>query len=118
MQSVVLSVQFIFGDDWNDMPCPSRFLLSGNDVIPLKSRSLILVYLYKCTQSIQKQIVKYDIKSKYSEEYLTVDKVGIKWKLFSKEILLHVDVIPEDFTVTKVSGTVLLPRSQNNRTKK
>ena len=52
------------------------FLLSGNDVIFLKSRPLIFVYLYTCTQLIQKQIVKYNIKSKCPEEYSTVDKVG------------------------------------------
>ena len=34
------------------------------------------MYLYARTQSIQKQIVKYDIKSKYPEKYSTVDKVG------------------------------------------
>ena len=54
------------------------FLLSGNDVISLKLRPLIFVYLYTCTQLIQKQIVKYNIKSKYPEEYSTVDKVGVK----------------------------------------
>ena len=38
---------------------------------------MIFVHLYTCIQSIQKQIVEYDIKSgKYTEEYLTVDKVG------------------------------------------
>ena len=63
-------VRFIFGDDWNDEPCASR----------------IFVYLYtrtacNCkrisdrTKSIQKQIVEYNIKSKYPEEYSTVDKV-------------------------------------------
>ena len=34
------------------------------------------MYSYTRTQSIQKQIVKYDAKSKYPEEYSTVDKVG------------------------------------------
>ena len=52
------------------------FLLPGNDVISLEWRPLIFVYLYARTQSIQKQIVKYDIKSKYPEKYSTVDKVG------------------------------------------
>ena len=39
------------------------FLLFGNDVISLvlESRPLISVYLYTCTQPIQKQIVKYHI---------------------------------------------------------
>ena len=36
----------------------------------------MFVYLYTRTQSIQKQIVKYDTKGKYPEEYSTVDKVG------------------------------------------
>lgn len=38
----------------------------GNDVIiSLKSRPLTFVYLYTRTKSVQKQIVKYNIKSKY-----------------------------------------------------
>ena len=41
------------------------FFLFDNDVIFLKSRSLIL---YTHTQQIQKQTVKYNIKSKYLEE--------------------------------------------------
>ena len=52
------------------------FFLFGNDVISPKSRPLIFVYLYLHTQSIQKQIVEYDIKSKYPEEYSTIDNVG------------------------------------------
>ena len=35
-------------------------------------------------KSIRKQIVEYDIKSKYPEEYSTVDKVGIEKTLASK----------------------------------
>ena len=35
-------------------------------------------------KSIQKQIVEYDIKSKYPEEYSTVDKVGSEKTLASK----------------------------------
>ena len=34
------------------------------------------MYLYTRTQSIQKQIVEYDIKSKYPEEYLNFNEVG------------------------------------------
>ena len=34
------------------------------------------ICLYMHTQSIQKQIVEYNSKSKYPEEYSTVDKVG------------------------------------------
>ena len=49
-------------------------LLFCNDVVSLESRPLIFVYL--CTQSVQKQFVQYDIKSKYPEEYWHVDKVG------------------------------------------
>ena len=51
------------------------FVLWQSDVISLESRPLIFAYAYTHTQSIQKQIVEYDIKSKYSE-YSTVDKVG------------------------------------------
>ena len=35
-------------------------------------------------KSIRKQIVEYDIKSKYPEEYSTVDKVGSEKTLASK----------------------------------
>ena len=35
---------FIFSDDWNDMPCSSLFLLSGN--FSRIYRPLIFVYLY------------------------------------------------------------------------
>ena len=34
------------------------------------------MYLYTRTQSVQKQIVEYDIKSKYPGEYLNFNKVG------------------------------------------
>ena len=53
-------------------------------VISFESRPLIFVYLYLCTQSIQKEIVEYDIKSKYPEEYSTIDNVGQK-KLLPKK---------------------------------
>ena len=33
------------------------------------------MYLYTRTQSVQKQIVEYDIKSKYPREYLNFNKV-------------------------------------------
>ena len=51
------------------------FWLFGNDVISLEWMPLIFVYLYTRTQSIQKQMVEYYIKSKYPEEYSTFDKV-------------------------------------------
>ena len=37
-------------------------------------------------KSIQKKIVEYDIKSKYPEEYSTVDKVGGEKPLASKPV--------------------------------
>ena len=75
--TLVLCVCFIFGDDRNDVPYSSRFFALWQwYVISLESRSLIFMYSYTCTQSIQKQIVKYDIKSKYPEEYLTIDKAS------------------------------------------
>ena len=49
-------------------------LLFCNNVVSLESRPLIFVYL--CTQSIQKQFVQYDIKSKHPKEYWHVHKVG------------------------------------------
>ena len=61
-----------------------RFLLFGNDVISLESGPLIFVYLYTCFQSTWKQIVEFDIKSKYPEEYSTVDQVG-RGKLLARK---------------------------------
>ena len=60
------------------------FSFFGNEVISLESRPLIFLYLYTFTQSTQKQINEYDIKSKYPKEYSTVDKVG-REKLFARK---------------------------------
>ena len=43
-------------------------------------------WLYTRTQSIQKQVVEYEIKSKYSEEYSTIDKVGSEKRLAKKSV--------------------------------
>ena len=81
-------MRLIFGDDWNDTPRSLR--LFGNDVISLDLGSLmIFVYLYTCTQSIQKQIVEYDTKScKYTEEYSVVDEVGPEILLARKSFFM------------------------------
>ena len=50
-------------------------LVSGNDIISLKSRLLIFVYLYT-------RRTEYDIKSKYPKEYSAFDKVGRENLLF------------------------------------
>ena len=60
------------------------FLLFGNDVTSLESKPLIFMYLHTHIQSIQKQIVEYNIKSKYPEEYLTVVKEGCE-KLLARK---------------------------------
>ena len=62
------------------------FLLSGNDVISLKSRPLIFVYLF----TIQKQIAKYDIKSKYMypEEYSTVEKASKTYEYLNLQLIV------------------------------
>ena len=50
---------------------------------------MIFVHLYTCIQSIQKQIVEYDIKSrKYTEEYSTVDKVAPETLLARKSFFM------------------------------
>ena len=67
------------------------FLLSGNDVIiSLKSWPLIFVYLFTCTQSIQKQIAKYDIKSKYMypDENSTVDKASKTYEYLNLQLIV------------------------------
>ena len=47
---------------------------------------LDFLYLYTRTQSIQKQIVKYDMKSKYPGEYSTFDKEGRGAKAKSSKV--------------------------------
>ena len=49
------------------------FLLFGNNIISVESRHLIVVHTYLINSE---KIFEYDVKSKYSEEYSTVDKVG------------------------------------------
>ena len=47
---------------------------------------LDFVYLNTHTQSIQKQMVEYDINSKYPGEYSTFDKVGLCAKAKSSKV--------------------------------
>ena len=47
---------------------------------------LDFVYLYTRTQSIQKQMVEYDIKSKYPGEYSTFYEVGRGAKAKSSKV--------------------------------
>ena len=61
------------------------FLLFSSEVkLPPQSRPLIFVYLYRRTQPIQKQIVQYDMKSEYPEEYSAVDEVRREKRLARK----------------------------------
>ena len=76
-------MRFIFGKyDWNDIPCSHLWQWC----ISLESRPLNFPYCKMHidadkspfitnmhTKSIQKQIVEYDIKSKYPEEHSTVN---------------------------------------------
>ena len=50
----------------------------------LQLQNVFLVVANMRIKSIQKQIVEYNIKSKYPEEYSTVDKVGSEKPLASK----------------------------------
>ena len=60
---------------------------------------MIFVHLYTCIQSIQKQIVEYDIKSrKYTEKYSTVDKVGPEI-LLTRKSFFSVDLITSSYIV-------------------
>ena len=85
--SLVMVMRFISGYDWNDKPYSSRFC----SVISLESRPLILVYLYARTETIQKQMVQYDIKlkGKYPGKYSTVDKEGPDKLLARKSCFVH-----------------------------
>ena len=64
----------IVGDDWNDTPCSSLF--GSLAMMQFRIEAIDIRVFFTRTQSIQKQIVEYDIKSKYPEEYSTVDKLG------------------------------------------
>ena len=57
--------------------------------------------------SIEKQIIAYDIKSKYPEEYSTVDKVGTE-NLSSEEILFRVGLI-----ASWTASSLILPLSHD-----
>ena len=54
------------------------------------SRMHVLDFVYSCTrsQSIQKQMNEYDIKSKHPEEYTTFDKVGRKKRIARKSCFM------------------------------
>ena len=78
--SLVMSMRFIFGDDWNDAPRSSYFLD-------------FCVFTHVFWSIIQKQIVEYDIESKYPEEYSTVDKVG-SGKLLARKSSFMLNILP------------------------
>ena len=48
-------------------------------------------WLYTRTKSIQKQDVEYEIKSKYSEEYSTIYKVGSEKRLAKKSVSCRIN---------------------------
>ena len=62
------------------------------------SRPLTFVYAYTRPQSIHKQIVECDIKSKYPEEYSTVDKVG-RERLLARKSCFCVELIASSFLI-------------------
>ena len=83
-------MRFIFSDNyWNDAPCSHHVFyfwqwcnFSGIEALKFSSNyscilpataDLFAVIANRCSKSIQKQIVEYDIKSQYPEEYSTID---------------------------------------------
>ena len=77
------------GNDQNDVSCSSRFC----SLVMMKflSNQGPWVYLSRVLNQF-KQIVKYDIKSKYPEEYSILYKRRT-WKTFSEEILFRAELI-------------------------
>ena len=80
-------------------------MLLGNYVISLKSRPLIFVYLFTIYMySINSEtIVEHDIKSKYLEEYSSINKVGSlinSEKLLARKILFCVELIASSFLIS------------------
>ena len=86
--SVVKSMWFFLGDDWNDAPCSSPF-----------PDFCVFAHAF---WSIQKQIVEYDIKSKYPEEYSTVDNVG-SGKLLVRKSCFMLNISPPRSRLRSVS---------------
>ena len=87
--SLVMSMCFISGDDWNDAPRSHhvfylwqwcnfsgiealKFSCNYSRILPATA-GIFAVIANTCSKAIQKQIIEYDIKSKYGEEYLTID---------------------------------------------
>ena len=82
-------MRFIFSDNWNDAPCSHHVFyfwqwcnFSGIEALKFSSNyscilpataDIFAVIANTCSKSIQKQIVEYDIKSQYPEEYSTID---------------------------------------------
>ena len=87
---LVMSMWFIFGDDWNDMPCKTLFLCLGDDVIVLESRLLnFRVFIHACNlrpqtyfrsslTRVRKQLIQKQRNS------FDVDKIGSKRPLAIK----------------------------------
>ena len=82
--SIVMSMLFIFGDDRNEALCSSRIFVYLYTRINLQPQTYFGSSLTSILTSIQKQIVEYDIKSKYPEEYSTANKVGSEKPFASK----------------------------------
>ena len=99
-KGLVMSMRFVFSNDWNDVPCKSLFFISGNDVISLESRPLNFHVIFIQAYSLGPQTYfrsslthvlnqfRNKIKRKYPEEYVTINKVGSEKPLASKSCLL------------------------------
>ena len=57
------------------------------------------------TKSIQKQIIKYNIKSKYPGEYSTITKVGSEKPLASKSSVIQKQLPPHFLSNLQASET-------------
>ena len=84
---IQMSVWFILDDDWDDMQCLSRFCFLGMMQFLLNRGP----WLYTRTQSYQKQVVEYEIKSNYTEEYSTIDRVGSEKRLAKKSVSCRIN---------------------------
>ena len=63
---LVMSMRLIFGNNWNDVPCKSFFLISGNNIISLE----FPLNAYTRTKSTQKQVKSIDVNKVGSEKSL------------------------------------------------
>ena len=99
--SLVMTVRFIFGDDWNDVPCKSLIdpwqwcNFSGIEALEF---SCIYTRVYRATADVFQVVANTRTKSIQKQlKSINVDKVGSKQPWASKSCMLRVELIASSF---------------------